>query len=456
MNRKQVIPLILFSLTLNLCFIIPTQAAANFVPNYIISDEELVNYQSMTQEEIYSFLTAQNGALKEYWTKDIDGMIKHAAEIIYGASQRYQINPQVLITLLQKEQTLITRPVKKNTQYEWATGFACYDYTKPVSKFKGFAMQVDRAAWRLRYFLEHPWEFKFRAGQLYKLSWGLLKPQNQATAALYNYTPHYNGNKLFWNIWQNWFANKTGIFPDGTLLQVNGEQGIWLIQHGQRRPFKSKNVFLAGYTFKRVIKISKKELEKYPIGPEMTFPNYSLLRSPDKKVYLLIDGVKRHIVSEQIFRKIGFNPEEIINVDNNDLVKYPDGKPITTPYPTGILAQNKDTGAIYYIQEDIKYPIINTVILENNYPGQSPITISSEELNNLNNGEPILLRDGSLIKTLNSPTVYLISRGKKMPIDSEETFKAMGYQWSDVQTVNEAVLNLHPLDEKTLSMASNN
>lgn len=437
--------------------------SVSFNPNYIISEDALTDYQSMTIDEIQDVLTLTNSALKNYITIDTDGKRKSASEIIYRVSQKYQINPRFLLVLLQREKSLITKKEPTQDDLNWAMGFACYDNEQPVSKFRGFAIQIDRAAWRFRYYLEHPWQFRFRVNQKTKtlVNWKdriftpqynkYVTPENLATASLYNYAPHIYDNWLFWKIWnweiwQKWFPKKKRL-PDGTLVRVLNDKGVWLIQNGKRRPFYSRAVFLASYNFNKVIKISPKELEEYEIGKPMTFSNYSLLKTSTGDVFLLVDGVKRKISSPIIFRKIGFHPEEINLVDDADLNQYPEGKPITTPYPNGALLQDKSSGAVYYVKDETKYPIIDKIILENNFPYNQIIKTNLEELNEFITGEPIKFNDGTLIKSKNKSDVYVIVQGKRLPIINQETFEGLGYLWENILTVSEQVLAIHPLGE---------
>lgn len=417
-----------------------------FNPDYLISDYEFTNSTAFDSEGTINFLTERNGALANYFTSDLDNKIKHAGEIIYNASQRYKINPQVLITLIQKEQTLVTQPAIKPSQFDWATGFACYDYRRPVSRFSGFTVQVDRAAWRLRYISDHPWEFRYRPGQIFKISGQKVRPQNLATAALYNYTPHLKGNKLFWKIWQGWFVKK-GPIPDGTLVRAKNEQGVWLIQNGKRRPFRSKSIFLSRYDFKQVKTIDYKDLERYDIGEPMKFSNYSLLEASSGDIFLLVDEIRRKIISEKIFREIGFNPEEVVLIDDFDLNQYPIGAPIKNPYPSGALLQDESNGAVFYVQDETKYPIIDALILENNFPYGPIINVKPEKLNEFSLGESVKFSDGTLIKAPDRPTVYVIGQGKRLPVVDSETFEALGYGWENILTVSEQALNIHPLGE---------
>ncbi len=428
-----------------------------FDPEYIISDNQLTDYQTMTIEQIKEFLEQAGGTLDKYRAVDIDGKEKSAAEIIYRASQEYRINPQILIVLLQREKSLITKKSPSKDDYNWATGFTCYDSLQPVPRFRGFARQVDRAAWRFRYYLEHPWQFQFRVGVQTKtlVIWKdktltgehgrFVMPKNMATAGLYNYAPHLYDNWLFWQIWQNWFAGQEEKYPEGTLVRIKDEKGVWLIQNDQRRPFYSKTVFLLSYKFKDVTIVGIEDLKNYSVGLPMSFPNYSLVQSPFG-IFMLTNDIKRPI-SEKIFKDIGFHPEEIIQVEEADLAVYQLGKPVLSPYPSGALLQNKETNAVYYVKDDVKYPIIDASILQANFPYSHIIKASSQELANFYIGDQVKFRDGTLVKAVDLPTVYVISQEKRLPIVSAETFEAMGYQWDSIIEVDESILNSYTLEE---------
>ena len=211
------------------------------------------------------------------------------------------------------------------------------------------------------------------------------------------------------------------------------------------------------FSFKEVKEVSAEELAALEIGEPMTFPNYSLVQVyPHTKdlvvgastgnLFMLANNQKRAI-SEALFKKIGYNPEEIIQADETDLKYYEDGPSIVSPYPTGALLQNKITKAVYYVEEDIKYPLIDATILLANYPYTHIIKVEPEELANYKAGGQLKLKSGTLVKSAAEPAVYVIDQGKKCPIVSAETFETLGYQWNAILIVPESVLNLHPLGE---------
>ena len=192
----------------------------------IISDLEYRDYQSMSLAEIQSWLEnprwgdgylGRPSYLATYRTTDWLGVERSAAEIIYNAardyqSQGYQVSPEVILTTLQKEQSLITDPDPSNTQLNWAMGYGSY------GQWMGFGAQVDAGGWQLGY------NYNYIETHGSKNGWGVgiskqtldgvtIIPQNIATACLYDYTPHAGagwggaggGNYLFWDLYYNKF-----------------------------------------------------------------------------------------------------------------------------------------------------------------------------------------------------------------------------------------------------------
>ncbi len=431
-----------------------------FDPEYIISDNELTDYQSMSLLEIQEFLIKTDGALKDYSDVDVDGRKKTASEIIYRASQEYKINPKVIITLLQREKSLITKKSPSQDDYNWATGFTCYDYLNPVYRFRGFSRQVDRATWRFRYYLEHPWQFQFKTGiktktlvngkdvNLVNIYSRFVIPKNMATSGLYNYAPHLYDNWLFWKIWENWFGQEENTLPNGSLIRINQEKGVWLIQNGERHPFYNQTVFLLNYNFKNVKSITEQEANNYPIGEPVSFPNFSLVKASN--LIFMISNREKRLISEEIFKKIGYHPDEIIEVNEEDLKNYSDGEPILSPYPSGALLQDNKTKSVYYVKENFKYPIVDASILKANFPYSYIIKIDSKELANFELGDQIKFKDGTLIKSDENPAVYVIKEGKKMPILSEDDFETLGYQWESILETKASILDTYPIDENLI------
>ncbi len=450
--------------------------AEGFDPNNIISDLEILDYTSMDLADIQKFLENKGSYLANYSCPDYYGIVKKASEIIYNAAaknydcdgailsdnpteeerklkcRKITISPKFLLVLLQKEQSLIENSSPSQRNLDWATGYGCPDSGGCNSRWQGFGKQVNSAALQFRDYIDNPQFYTYRAGNTYIFTnpYGTISkepitvtPVNQATAALYNYTPHvYNGNFNFYKIWQRWF---TKIYLDGSLLQAQGEPGVWLLQNGVKRPFLSMAALTTRFDVNKIIIINKSDLDKYEKGAPIKFPQYSLIRSPRGTIFLLVDDKKRGFNSMEAFRKMGFNPEEVVNASWEDINYYADGANITatSTYPTGALLQNNKTGGIYYVTEGTKSPLVDKVFLTTTFKNKKIIAISPEELDQYSTLKPYLFGDGELLKTKDSPYVYVISGGKKILLASDKVFSGLGYKTENVIIVPSSVLYLY-------------
>lgn len=461
-------------------FLLPSisKAQAEFNPGRIIEDYEMMNFNGMKLDEIQRFLEEKNSYLANLIITDTYGKEKKASEIIYNAAvnnydcsgiklsdspteeERQEkckkigtVNPKFLLVLLQKEQSLIEDSSPNQRQLDWATGYGCPDSMACNPYFQGFGKQVNSAALQFRWYMinsETPSNW-YKAGESYTFSnpFGTISNEemevfieNKATAALYIYTPHvYNGNFNFWRIWNRYFPPQT--YPEGTILKAGDD--YWLIQSNKKRKFNSISVLASRYNPDRAVIIGTSELSAYEEGAPVRFHNYSVIMSPDGKLYLLVDNKKRLFSSTEAFRKIGYNLEEIINASWQDINSYENGKEINilSAYPMGALLQNKQTGGVYWVEEETKAPLIDKIFLQTVFKGKDIIPVEEDELKLYQTISPYLFKNGEILKADNSPAVYLIEDNKKRAFSSGEIFEELGYQWKSIIIVPEKVINLY-------------
>ncbi len=258
--------------------------AAEFQPGYIISDQEFFDTQSLSEAGIQSFLnevpcTPQDNSpcLAEYETvlphfapakgighcNGVQGEIQaSAAVIIERISTACGISPKVMLVLMQKEQSLLTKPSAYG--YQRATGYGCPDTTGCDSAYYGFVNQLYNAAWQFRQYSLNP-NRSYHIGTV-QLSYSpdescgssSVTIRNQATANLYNYTPYQPnrsaigdpagdgdacsswGNLNFWLLWNIWFGNPLNepipvFFPNC----VTHEYGARCTPYDPTQPFSS-------------------------------------------------------------------------------------------------------------------------------------------------------------------------------------------------------------------------
>lgn len=241
--------------------------AAGFKPGRIIDDAIFTNKNSMNVSQIQVFLNSKvpvcdtaGSQLSEYGGPDLngDGKVqrwewgqanynqttfpclrdyvdkgKTSAQLIYDTSQEFNINPQVILVLLQKEQALVNDTWPLAVQYRSATGYGCPDTAACDSAYYGLTNQVRWAATMFRAILNNSptWYTPYVLGTNYiqynpnaSCGGSNVVIENRATQALYNYTPYQPsqaaldagwgqvncgayGNRNFYLYFNDWFGN---------------------------------------------------------------------------------------------------------------------------------------------------------------------------------------------------------------------------------------------------------
>lgn len=438
--------------TLALFLPILAHAQSDFNPSSIISDPDMQDFQSWGRDDIQKFLDTKGSYLRTGQFPDASGAMKSAADIIYDAANSYQINPKFLVVTLQKEQSLITDDSPSQRQLDWATGYAvcdgCYINDPRVQKYKGFGKQVDGAAGIIRWYYQNQnLSIVKKKDTPIRIDDQPVTPASWATAFLYTYTPHLHGNANFWRIWTTWFDQ---LYPNGTILQSASTSDYWIVDDGLRRRFKTKTALITRSDPKLAVKVNELDLQKYQIGPEIAFPNYSLLRT-DTSTYLLDYDTLRPFASNDVVRALGFNPDELVDVDVSDLSGYQIGEVITasTTAPQGVVIKVSNTKLTYFLKDGLLHPILNQAVIDadyQDYPTEKhPMTDLSQYPTATNT---LGFNDGTLIKTKDSTTIYVIDKGLKRPLADDDTFIALGYKKSNIITVDQLTTMNIPTGER--------
>lgn len=255
---------------------------AGFNPGNIISDAVFTNKGTMTEAQIQSFFNGKVArclggrdennepivCLKDFRMNTVSrpgdaycsgysgAANESAARIIYRVAQACNINPQVLIVMLQKEQGLITHTWPSAWRYRIALGQGCPDTAPCDPNYIGFFHQIYGAARQMQIYMEGRWFQWYAPGRTWNI---LYNPNascgsapvyvaNKATSALYYYTPYQPnaaalragygtgdgcsayGNRNFYNYFTDWFGSTQGT--RGENLRVGGD--IFFVSSGVR------------------------------------------------------------------------------------------------------------------------------------------------------------------------------------------------------------------------------
>lgn len=162
--------------------------------------------------------------------------MKSAAQIIYDVAQEYSINPQVLLVMIKKESLVWGDNWPLKYEYNTVMGYGCPDNAPCNEAYYGFYNQVQKAAWQLKYYREHPTSYRYKSGQVNNIQYHpntycgtkQVYLENIATTSLYIYTPYTPndaalraypgtgdgcssyGNRNFYMFFREWFGNTYG------------------------------------------------------------------------------------------------------------------------------------------------------------------------------------------------------------------------------------------------------
>src|SRR3989344_3324553 len=139
----------------------------------------------------------------------------------------------------------------------------------------------------------------------------------------------------------------------GYLIKAPGGT-VYLVENGQRRPFRVPEVFYShGYNFNQVIQATTEDLA-LPLGSLMVYRDGTLIKAPfDPLVYLVTNGQKRGFQSAAAFLGLGYSFNNVVTVDPTTFDDLPTGVAITStglPHDPGAIVIFSD-GTVYLITE---------------------------------------------------------------------------------------------------------
>jgi hypothetical protein len=226
-------------------------SAQAYTNSRLMDDQVFDDVNSMTEQQIRDFINARpntcltrvgagfgGGAIYPepitYW--EYGGNVD-AARVIYNSARYSDINPQVVLATLQKEQSLFTDTdcldqdgiarLPKAMGQGCLEGGAC-----PTEAYAGFHKQVMKGAWQLKFNKERaignvewgdngsisygmPYTEGYRkacstCANIYRdgfwtIDGQTVKMETGATASLYRYTPHLG--QAFPSIFESWFGS---------------------------------------------------------------------------------------------------------------------------------------------------------------------------------------------------------------------------------------------------------
>ncbi|MFC1721668.1 hypothetical protein ACFL0Z_02025 [Patescibacteria group bacterium] len=423
---------------------LPLFGLAGYNPDDIISDRLYYSSTSMNKSDIQNFLAGYGSYLASY---TVGG--KKAADLIYESCRTYGISPKVMLTMLQKEQSLIESSSPSQSALDCATGYGSCD-----PKYKGFDVQVGKAAWVLgKYYDENKGSYAYDVGKTTVTQDGVaVTPENRATADLFIYNPvagteKGNGNFLFWTLYWNRYFDAD--FMTGTLIRERGDQGVYLVgTDGRKHGFWGSAAFSQTYRPDQVIEVDASDVVGLGTGDPIKLRDGVVFRSPNGAVFISDDTKRRGVPNQETLHDLGYSNRDPIDVSWTEVNLLPEGAKFNDKdldRPDGAFIKTAENPAVYLIDEGKKRPFWGKEILDFNYNGQILVVdISQKELDSYPVGPPVGFRDGALLQSKETGGIYVIANGQKYGIPSMDAFKNFGYEMANVIPVSNKLLSIHP------------
>lgn len=431
----------------------PTHAApvVGFNPGNIISENVFTNSKSMTAAQIQAFLNskvpscdtdgtlratdkgrgdlthAQYAAMKG-WSgppftclKDYSEGGRVSAQIIYDAAQEFNINPQVLIVLLQKEQSLVTDTWPISIQYRSATGYGCPDSAPCDSQYYGLTNQIRWSARMFRSIMNASsgWYTPYVVGNNY-IQYGVssscggstVNIVNRSTQALYNYTPYQpnqdslnagygdapgdcdtHGNRNFYLYFSDWFGSP----QFGNLVRTADNGTVYFLSGSTKYPIASMNTLSALYPLGDVTYVSQASIDSFTTGPMMG----RIIKSNDGTIYFYDAGIRLSFGSCAQVIAYGSSCGGAIPFDDGQINALVNGPGMTDIFGTS-------SGKTFYITSGTKREVYDTTSLTQIGVAGGKVVLNESALDYLSYGAPVI-RSNVVVTNRSNGQKYLYS-----------------------------------------------
>jgi hypothetical protein len=123
-------------------------------------------------------------------------------------------------------------------------------------------------------------------------------------------------------------TSTTKSYTDGTLVKSPINGGIYLLEGNYRKSVRDRLIFENRFKWSKVINISKERFNQYQEGSPVLFKDGTLIRDEAGSIFVIENGLRRHVERPSIFSGLGYNIENVMNVPNWVVLMHPGGEAI--------------------------------------------------------------------------------------------------------------------------------
>jgi hypothetical protein len=396
--------------------------------------------------------------------------LRTAAQLIWDVSQSTGLNPQVILATMEKEQGLVDRQYKspnaQQTAIDHAMGFNCGDSVGCWNLFPGFYYQLfgnlDSSGNRylgaakslMKSFATSGGRGPAYNGLVSKVGQTIVLDNtlggydnvsaqenvtlaNNATAALYRYTPHvFNGNYNFWKFFTAWFK-----YPNGTLVTLAGGAETYVIEDGSKQLVPDFVAQARGLNVAGKVTLSPNEYADYPTGTVYGPADNTVIKTPDGQTYVFINGVK-HPASSFVISQRGLSATSALTVNINDAGLFTSGTVL--PPKDGTIIRGQTKPAVYLVQNGEIKMFSSYTFAQNNIKPKQIVLVPDFEISTYAQNGFVPPKEGTAFKSSDSTMVYLMQDGLARPL-TLEIIKNRGIKQKDIAVLAKDEVGSLPL-----------
>jgi len=209
---------------------------------------------------------------------------------------------------------------------------------------------------------------------------------------------------------------------DGTLIKTASSTKVYVMIGGKKKWISTPEVFeQLGYQWTNIKILSDAELNKIA-----DFEDNLIRQSGDAKIFLVTNGIKRHIPNPEIFIDYGFDWNDVKDVNVS----------VVNKYKTAFLIRASKEPSVYYLSGGVR-KFIPTLEIFNSYGNRM------EDVQIISKKEMESYTISNLVRLSGSNDIYLIQGDTKKKIYNAAVFDRYNFNWDQVIDVNQTELDYY-------------
>jgi hypothetical protein len=219
------------------------------------------------------------------------------------------------------------------------------------------------------------------------------------TAALYWYTPHFHGNEVFVEVFEDWFGATRGT----PLFRIGDSDPVYILGEDDTYYYIPSQQILEAYGLGTSVLTIKSVSSSYLSGKTFSGNLPPIARFEGSEVYMMDRGAAHHFTSREQLEEFGYNLGDEALLASVTKAYFADDEDMQ------LTVKNEDGPEVYSIEDGKKRHIIDGEAYLSgspSYASRPKVHLAPLVLKTLEDGAPILTANKLLKRTSSDTYVY--------------------------------------------------